>query len=73
MNSTIENWIAWSIFLRINQKAILKFVADLITYGAGLKIEAKITNQLGSGLKMLTKLTKGTFAESGFTIFNTFC
>ena len=59
-------------FLRINQKTILTFVADLITYGTGLKLEAKITNQLGLELKRLTKLTKENFAKSGFMVLNNF-
>ena len=58
--------------LRINQQTILTFVACLITYEAGLKTEAKNTNQLGPELKRLAKLTKETFAESGFTVLNTF-
>ena len=59
--------------LRINKKIILTFAADLITYGPGLKTKAKITNQLEQGLKKPAKLTKETFAESGFTLLNTFC
>ena len=59
--------------LRINKKIVLTFAADLIRYRAGLKTEAKITNQLEQGLKKPTKLTKETFAESGFTVLNTFC
>ena len=59
--------------LRINEKTFLTFVADLITYGAGLETGAKIMNQLGPGLKRPIKLTKDTFAESSFTVLNTFC
>ena len=36
------------------------------------KNRTKNTDQLEPGLKRLTKLTKGTFAESGFTVLNTF-
>ena len=59
--------------LRINQKPILAFVTGLITYEARPKTEAKITNQLGPGLKRLIKLTKETFAESGLTVLSTLC
>ena len=58
--------------LRINPKTSLTFAADLITYGAGLIVEAKITNQLEPGLKRPIKLTKENFAESSSTVLNTF-
>ena len=58
--------------LRINQKTILTFVDNFTTYGAGLKTEAKIINHLGLGLKRPIKLTKENFAESSFTVLNTF-
>ena len=57
----------------INQNTVLTFVAELITYGGGLKTEAKITNQLRPGLKRAIKLTKETFAESSSTVINFFC
>ena len=59
--------------LRINQKTILTFAAGFITYKAGIKTEAKITNQLGPGLKRVTKLTKETFSQRGVTILNNIC
>ena len=46
-----------SFALKVNQKTILTVAVDLLTYGARLKTKAKITNQLGPGLKRLTKLT----------------
>ena len=59
------------MFFKNEPKTISTFVAGLITNGAGLKTKAKNTNQLGPGLKKLTKLTKETFPKvvSRFSTF----
>ena len=72
MNSTTENWIAWSMFFK--NKPTNNFNIRCLPHyiWSRTKDRTKNTNQLEPGLKRLTKLTKETFAESGFTVLNTF-
>ena len=72
MNSTTENWIGWSVFFKNQPKNNFNIRCRPHYIWTGLIVEAKITNQLEPGLKRPIKLTKENFAESSFTVLNTF-
>ena len=74
LNSTTENWIAWSMFFKNQPKANFNIRCQPYYIWSRNKSRSKEYESIRNWVKeALLKETKETFAESGFTVLNTFC